>query len=508
MPARVGISPTLSANTPAAARAATARGKDRTMADIVLVEDEDVLRRYLAGTLQRLEHTVRAAETAEDALRFLEEGEPDIVLTDYRLPGMTGQELLKAVKESWPAVSVVLMTAHGTVEDAVTAMRSGAADYLTKPVNLQELSLVLERCVASRGMRNELDYYRQRDLSGAREGAADASDAAAGMGLVGESPSVRTLREMVLRLASHEKRGGGGPTVLITGETGTGKGLIARALHRSAPRRDAPFLEVNCAALPDHLLEAELMGYERGAFTGAVKSKPGLFEAAEGGTIFLDEIGRMSLDLQAKILKVIDERVLRRLGSTRDRALRCSVITASHLDLGAAVHSGAFLPDLFHRINVFRIQSPPLRERGDDVTRLAEHFLTRHAAEYGLNPPRLTERAKKALLDYPWPGNVRELAHAMERAVVLGQGDTVDASDLSFFGTTDPAGAPAPSSAIRAAEDFRLDFSGGPISLEEIEARALRQAFEHADGNRTVAAKLLDMSKDTLRYRLEKFQIG
>jgi len=479
------------------------------MADIVLVEDEDVLRRYLAGTLARLEHSVRAAETAEEGLRFIEEGEPDIVLSDYRLPGMTGYDLLKAVKESFPSVSVVLLTAHGTVEDAVAAMRAGASDYLTKPVNLQELNLIIERCLASKGLRNELDYYRKRDLAGDEAGG----NAGSGIGLIGESPTIRTLRELVLRLASHEKRGGGGPTVLITGETGTGKGLVARALHRAAPRHDAPFIEVNCAALPDHLLEAELMGYERGAFTGAVKSKPGLFEAAEGGTIFLDEIGRMSLDLQAKILKVIDERVLRRLGSTRDRVLRCSVITASHLDLAGAVQAGSFLPDLFHRINVFRIQSPPLRERGDDVLLLASHFLARHAGEYGLAAPALTDHAKTALLAYPWPGNVRELAHAMERAVVLCQSDTIDAGDLSFFALGEgkvAIGAPAASAsgAIRRPEDFRLDFTTGPISLEEIEALALKQAFAHADGNRTVAAKLLDMSKDTLRYRLEKFQIG
>lgn len=480
------------------------------MADIVLVEDEDVLRRYLAGTLQKLEHSVRAAETAEEGLRFIEEGEPDIVLSDYRLPGMTGYDLLKSVKESWPSVSVVLLTAHGTVEDAVAAMRAGASDYLTKPVNLQELGLIIERCVASKGLRNELDYYRQRDLASA--GPA-GDEAGGGIGLVGESASIRELRELVLKLASHEKRGGGGPTVLLTGETGTGKGLIARALHRAAPRHDAPFIEVNCAALPDHLLEAELMGYERGAFTGAVKSKPGLLEAAEGGTIFLDEIGRMSLDLQAKILKVIDERVLRRLGSNRDRVLRCSVITASHLDLAAAVQRESFLPDLFHRINVFRIQSPPLRERGNDILLLANHFLARHAGEYGLQAPTLTDAARAALLAYSWPGNVRELAHAMERAVVLSRGDTIDAGDLGVFGLGEAAAsvaapAAASSAAIRSPADFHLDFSGGPISLEEIEALALRQAFEAADGNRTVAARLLDMSKDTLRYRLEKFQIG
>ncbi|HYB99418.1 MAG TPA: sigma-54 dependent transcriptional regulator [Candidatus Limnocylindrales bacterium] len=476
------------------------------MADIVLVEDEDVLRRYLTGTLQRLEHTVRAAETAEDGLRLIEEGEPDILLTDFQLPGMTGYDLLKLVKESHATVSVVLITAHGTVEDAVSAMRAGASDYLTKPVNLQELNLIIERCVTSKGMRNELEYYRSRDLAG--------DDA--GSGIVGDSPAIKALREMVLKLAGLEKRGGGGPTVLVTGETGTGKGLIARALHRAGPRRDAPFLEVNCAALPDHLLEAELMGYERGAFTGAVKAKPGLFEAAESGTIFLDEIGRMSLDLQAKILKVIDERVLRRLGSTRDRPMRCSVITATHLDLPKAVRDGNFLPDLYHRINVFPIKSPPLRERGRDIILLAEHFLQKHAAEYGMTPPRLSDRAHATLLDYSWPGNVRELAHAMERAVVLCQGEWLDAPDIHLFAPNEPrmecedgaATAGGAGGPIRRVGDFRLDFNDGPISLEEIEASALRQAFEHAGGNRVVAARLLGMSKDTLRYRLEKFQIG
>jgi two-component system response regulator AtoC len=489
------------------------------MADIVLIEDEDVLRRYLAGTLQRLEHTVRAAETAEEGLRLIEEGEPDIVLTDFRLPGMTGYDLLKSVKEQFPGVPVVLLTAHGTVEDAVAAMRAGASDYLTKPVNLQELNLIIERSLANRGMRNELEYYRNRDFARGEDRGANAGTPenrpldGMGIGLVGESPAIRSLRDMVLRLASHEKRGGGGPTVLITGETGTGKGLIARALHRAAPRRDAPFIEINCAALPDHLLEAELMGYERGAFTGAVKSKPGLFEAAEGGTIFLDEIGRMSLDLQAKILKVIDERELRRLGSTRDRMLRCSVVTASHIDLAGAVRDGLFLPDLFHRINVFRIQSPPLRERGSDVLLLANHFIAKHACEYDLEAPTLTDRAVAALREYSGPGNVRELAHAMERAVVLCRGNEIDADDISVFSLVEVkiGGTAAPvasTGAIRCPEDFRLDFSNGPISLEAIEALALRQAFDQAAGNRTVAARLLDMSKDTLRYRLEKFQIG
>ena len=465
------------------------------MADIVLVEDEDVLRRYLAGTLERLGHTVRAAESAEQGLEFVDDGEPDVLLTDQRLPGMTGYELLTQVKESHANVAVVLLTAHGTVEDAVEAMRAGASDYLRKPINRHELNFVINRCLEGVGLKNELDYYRKREFE------RTAID-----GIVGESHPMRALRVMVGRLASHEKKDGGGPTVLLTGETGTGKGMVARALHKAAPRREAPFIEINCAALPDNLLEAELMGYERGAFTGATQAKPGLFEAAERGTIFLDEIGRMSMELQAKLLKVLDERTLRRLGSTRDRAMRASVITATHLDVAAAVTEGTFLEDLYHRINVFCIACPPLRERGNDILLLAEHFLAKHAAEYGRAVPRLSDAARDALLDYGWPGNVRELAHTMERAVVLGQGDLLDAADVSAG-----ASAPSPSSpggAVSAVSELRLDFSTGPISLEDVDAEVIRQALDQADGNRAKAARMLGVSKDTLRYRLDKYGIG
>ncbi len=466
------------------------------MADLVLVEDEDVLRRYLSGTLRKLEHSVRAAETAEDGLRCIEEGEPDILLTDYRLPGMSGFDLLKAVKESHPRVAVILLTAHGTIEDAVEAMRAGASDYLTKPINRHELGLVLDRCLASAGLRNEVDYYRERDLA-----------ASAFHGIVGDSDAMGRLRDLVGRLATHEKKGGGGPTILLTGPTGTGKGLVARTLHQAAPRKDAPFVEVNCAALPDNLLEAELMGYERGAFTGAAQAKPGLFEAAETGTIFLDEIGRMSLDLQAKLLKVIDDRMLRRLGSTRDRPMRCSIITATHLDIEKAVRDGGFLPDLYHRINVFRIEVPPLHERGEDVLLLADHFLGRHAAEYGLPTPKLSDRARKALVEYPWPGNVRELAHAMERAVVLGQSETIDVGDITFFSLGD-AGESAPSGKVSSADELRIDFSKGPVSLEDLEGSLTRQADGTAGGSRGKVAARRGTSKATLRYRLETFNIA
>ncbi|MFT4570847.1 MAG: two-component system response regulator AtoC [Hyphomicrobiaceae bacterium] len=470
------------------------------MADIVLVEDEEVLRRYLTSTLQRLEHTVRAAETAEDGLRAIEQGEPDLLLTDQRLPGMSGYDLLLRVKAEHPGVGVVILTAHGSIEDAVEAMRAGASDYLRKPVNRGELEFVINRYVAGAGLRNELEYYRKKDL------VAAPTD-----GIVGDAPSMVALREMVARLASHEKRGGGGPTVLLTGETGTGKGLVARALHGAAPRADAPFIEVNCAALPDHLLEAELMGYERGAFTGATQAKPGLFEAAETGTIFLDEIGRMSMALQAKLLKVIDERRLRRLGSTRDREMRCSIITATHLDIEVAVRDGEFLEDLFHRINVFRIAVPPLRSRGDDILRLAEHFLAWHAAEYGLPVRSLSDEARQSLCGYAWPGNVRELSHAMERAVVLGGGETVGVGDLAYA-FADPALAStqkaAASTVLTGSRPLEVDFSEGPVVIEDFERALIQQAYDQAGGNRSQAAKMLGLSKDTLRYRLEKFGIG
>lgn len=470
------------------------------MADIVLVEDEDVLRRYLTGTLEKLEHTVRGAETAEEGLAFIEEGEPDLLLTDHRLPGMSGHELLLKVRESHPGVAVILLTAHGTIQDAVEAMRAGASDYLNKPVNRDELAFIIDRCLDDANRRAELDYYRRRDL------ATSATD-----GIIGESHSLRMLRVMVGRLASHEKKGGGGPTILLTGETGTGKGLIARAMHNASPRKDAPFIEVNCAALPDHLLEAELMGYERGAFTGATQAKPGLFEAAEAGTIFLDEIARMSMELQAKLLKVIDDRRLRRLGSTRDRAMRCSVITASHTDLGRMVADGAFLEDLFHRINVFRLDCPPLREREDDVLVLAQHFIEKHAADYGVPEARLAREAQELLRDYHWPGNIRELAHVMERAVVLCQDGRIGAEDIQFFTSPRRDGAAAAASGDGAALDgplhMRVDFSQGSVSLEDIEQQLIREALEHTGGNRTKTAGLLGISRDTLRYRMEKFDI-
>jgi DNA-binding NtrC family response regulator len=460
------------------------------MSDIVLVEDEEVLRRSLGKTLERLGHSVRTAPSAEAAQDLLAEGPPDLLITDFRLPGMSGHELLLAVKSVHPHVAVIVITAHGTIDDAVAAMREGAADYLRKPIDLQELGIVVDRCLKREGIKRELDYYRTRDL------AVPARD-----GILGSSPAAEQLRAVVAKLAGLQKRDGTGATILLTGETGTGKGLTARAIHKSSAQRDAPFIEVNCTAIPDNLLEAELMGYERGAFTDATASKPGLLEAAEGGTIFFDEIGHMNTGLQAKLLKVIDEKRVRRLGSTRDRVVRARIVTATHMDLAARVAEGKFLEDLYHRINVIKLELPPLRSRGDDILELAEHFVVHHCAEYGLAPRRLSAGALAALRDYPWPGNVRELAHAIERAVVLSASDTLEAEDLAL-----PA-ATVSKIGVRVGADagVEVDFSRGVVDIEAIEAELIRKAMAFTEGNQVKAARVLGLSRDALRYRLEKF---
>jgi two-component system response regulator AtoC len=460
------------------------------MSDIVLVEDEEVLRRSLGKTLERLGHAVRTAPSAEAAQELLAEGPPDLLITDFRLPGMSGHELLLAVKGAHPHVAVIVITAHGTIDDAVAAMREGAADYLRKPIDLQELGIVVDRCLKRENLRRELDYYRTRDL------AVPAQD-----GILGSSVAAAQLRSVVAKLAALQKRDGTGATILLTGETGTGKGLTARAIHNASPQRDAPFIEVNCTAIPDNLLEAELMGYERGAFTDATASKPGLFEAAEGGTIFFDEIGHMNTALQAKLLKVIDEKKVRRLGSTRDRVVRARIMTATHMDLAKRVAEGKFLEDLYHRIHVIKLELPPLRSRGDDILELAEHFVAHHCSEYGLPKKHLTAGALAALREYPWPGNVRELAHAIERAVVMSSGDSVDGSDLALPATpTSKVGV-----SLGAEDGVSVDFSRGAVDIEEIEADLIRKAMAFTDGNQVKAARLLGLSRDALRYRLEKF---
>jgi DNA-binding NtrC family response regulator len=451
---------------------------------VMIVEDEPVLARNLARSLERMGHTVECTDSGEAALTQVQAQRPDLILLDNRLPGISGLETLKQLRAHDPSLLVILMTAFATLEDAVTAMRFGAADFVRKPIGLAELELAVERVVQNDRLRQELRYYR-----GQRDGRSHG-------GLIGDSEAMQQLRHTVERLRGVQRAKGGGPTILIIGETGTGKGLLARTLHTTGARKGGPFIEVNCAAIPEALLESELFGHEKGAFTDAHAAKPGLIEAAEGGTLFLDEIGHVSSAVQAKLLKVIEERTVRRLGSVRDRATDVWVLAATNRDLEQAVRSGAFREDLYHRLRVLEIAVPPLRARADDVLELAEHFLRVHASQYGIAVPSLDAATRAALMAYRWPGNVRELANIMERAVLLNDGGAIEPKDLAML----PPEAPV--------SEFRVSFPASGIVWADLEKSLIEQALAQAGGNQVRAAKLLGLSRDALRYRMEKHGLG
>jgi two-component system response regulator AtoC len=451
---------------------------------ILIVEDEAVLARNLARSLARMGHTISTVESGEAGLAYVQrDGRPDLVLLDNRLPGASGLETLQALRAHDPSLLVIMMTAFATLEDAVTAMRLGAADFVRKPIGIAELELAIERAIQHERLQQELRYHRGK------------RDARGGGGLIGTSEAMAQVRRTLERLRGIQRARGGGPTILVTGETGTGKGLLARTLHAEGARGGGPFIEMNCTAIPETLLEAELFGYEKGAFTDARAAKPGLVEAAEGGTLFLDEIGHVSAAVQAKLLKVMEERTIRRLGSVRDRATDVWIIAATNRDLEQAVRRGEFREDLYHRLRVLELRMPPLRERGDDALELADHFLAQHAAQYGVAAPTLSAAAREALRAYRWPGNVRELANVMERAVLLAEHDTLAPKDLALLTAQQPT------------SEFRVTFPPDGIVWADLERSLIEQALAQAGGNQVRAAKLLGLSRDALRYRMEKHGI-
>ncbi len=460
-------------------------GPMTTSLQILIVEDEPVLARNLQRALTRMGHVVATVDTGEAALGHVRETRPDVVLLDNRLPGASGLEILRDLRAHDGSLLIIMMTAFATVDDAVTAMRMGAADFVRKPIGLAELEVAIQRAVERERLQQELRYHRAK-------GAASTD-----RGLLGTSEAMEQVRKTLERLRGVQRQRGGGPTILVTGETGTGKGLLVRMLHGQGPRSGGPFIDVNCTAIPETLLEAELFGYEKGAFTDARTAKPGLVEAAEGGTLFLDEIGHVSAAVQAKLLKVIEDRTVRRLGSVRDRTTDVWVLAATNRDLDAAVRRGEFREDLYHRLRVLEIRMPPLRERGDDVVALAEHFLVLHAAQYGIAAPRLSGAARAALRTYRWPGNVRELANVMERAVLLVEGGILEPHDLALL--------PAPQ---EGAPEFRVTFPPGGIVWADLERSLIEQALVQSGRNQVRAAKLLGLSRDALRYRMEKYGIA
>jgi two-component system response regulator AtoC len=450
---------------------------------ILIVDDEQTLARSAKAFLTDHGYEAEVAGTGEKALELLESLQPDVIFADVRLPGMSGLDLLKRIREFDPVLPVIVLTAYGSIEGAVEAMKLGAFDYVKKPVDLEELKLLADRARENRLLKQELSYYRRR-------ATLDVGFST----MVGESSALRAVLERARQIAALEDT----PPVLLTGETGTGKGILAHAIHASGPRALKPFIEVNCTTLPATLMEAELFGYERGAFTDAKESKPGLVEAAEGGFLFLDEIGDVDLSLQGKLLRAIEERTVRRVGSVRERKVDVRIVAATNRDLEREASRERFRRDLYFRLAVIVLVMPPLRERGEDVLLLTEHFLRLLNAKYGKVVKDISAPAGELLLSYPWPGNVRELSHVIERAVLWSRGPTLEVEHLSLtspdhgtMAVEADAGAPA------------LPPQG--IDLAQWEKAMIERAMREAAGNQTKAAQRLGISRDTLRYRLKKF---
>ena len=460
------------------------------MAPILVIEDEDVLAKSIKRTLEKLGHRVAVAPTCADGQRLFTEIEPDVVLVDFRLPDGSGLDLLRRFREQQPAANVIAMTAYASIADAVEAIKLGARDYLQKPLDLDDLRHAVTRVLEETQLKTEVSYYRSREARGA---GIDA--------IAGACSAMHELRAKIARLCALPA-GANPPTVLVTGETGTGKGLVARVLHYNGPRAERPFVEINCAAMPETLVESELFGHERGAFTDARAAKIGLFQAADRGTLFLDEVGCLPLGVQAKLLKVIEDKTVRPIGARAERAVDVHLVAATNGDLATMVGRGQFREDLYYRLMVAPLVVPPLRDRGDDVLLLAKIFLDDLTARYRLPPRRLSADAVQAIVAHSWPGNVRELQNTLDRAVLFGEGELVEPPALGL-----PSAGRAGVRVRRVDGDITIDLPDEGLHFESLERALLLEALRRCGGSPTQAARLLGMSRDTMRYRIEKFGI-
>jgi DNA-binding NtrC family response regulator len=448
---------------------------------ILVVDDEQLIRWSLEQNLKKQGYEVMTAGSGEDALRLLREETPDLMLLDIQLPGISGMEVLEKVKEMEEEIIVIMVTALGVLETAVKAMRIGAYDYINKPFNLDELAIVIRKALETNELKKEVAHLRSEQSR--KYGIGN---------IIGKSKHMQNVLAMVEKIARSDAS-----TVLIQGESGTGKELIAKAIHYESARADKPFMAINCAAVPETLLESELMGHEKGAFTDAKMQKKGLFEMADGGTIFLDEIGDMEPGMQAKLLRVLEERSFRRVGGTRDVQVDVRIVSATNKDLLKAMEEKTFRNDLYYRIQVIPIFLPPLRERKDDIIPLAEHFINHFNREFAKNVKSISRMAEKFLTEYTWPGNIRELKNVIERAIILENEETLLLEHLPQEIVTKTGGAGAGTSG------FRLPPEG--IDIEDVERELIRQALEISEGNQSKAAKKLNLGIDAFRYRMKKF---
>jgi len=441
---------------------------------LLIVDDDDDLRQDLAQLFRKQGHEVTAAVSGEDALDKAAHARFDVALLDLHLPGISGIDLLAQLKEQQPELEALMLTAHSSIESAVEAMRKGAYDYLTKPFRTADLEVHIQKAFEKVQLqRREQQWIRQLSFESPR------------YRLIGSSPSMRKVIARIEKVAATDS------TVLVRGASGTGKELVARALHTNSPRRTRPLVTINCAALQENLLESELFGHEKGAFTGAVAAKPGLVEVAEGGTLFIDEIGEMAPGLQAKLLRVLEDGHYRRVGGTQEMNADVRVVAATNRDLAEEIKNGRFREDLFYRLNVVSIFLPPLRERQSDIPELVEHFLT--SRQIGPLRSRVDAEAMKALLAYSWPGNVRELANVLERAQILAENHIITPEDLPEN--------------IASTAPMAEEAAGDPNHLSEVERRHVRNILQQEKGNKVHAARILGISRRSLYRLIEKYHL-
>lgn len=445
----------------------------------MIVDDEETIRLSLKEALSEEGHEVIDARNSDEAFKKIEDILPDLILVDLRMPGMNGMTLLEKVKAKDPTMLVIVMTGYGTIDSAVEAMKLGAYDYLAKPFKLDHLKLVVAKALGAQALRREVLELRaqQRDYGGYSNGV-----------LVGQSEQMKRIYRFIKQVSRSSTS-----TVLIHGESGTGKELVARAIHNTSSRKDYRFMEINCAALTESLLEAELFGYEKGSFTGAAATgKLGLFEVANKGTVFLDEIGEMSISLQAKLLRVLQEWRFKRVGGVNDIEVDIRIIASTNRNLEEEVKQGTFRKDLFYRLNVLPIYIPPLRERKDDIIILTKHFLQKFNTEFGKNIYQISEQVEKMLLDYEWPGNVRELRNVIERAVLLSSGDTLSTEHVMI--------CPEKKEYVDKSEPV---LEGR--SMADMEKMLISKVLKETSWRRTEAAKILGINRTTLYNKIKEY---